>query len=225
MGMDMGKDEQWVVGDMRNPDALQHAGVSQARAVLLLSTNSGVNLEASLQVRLLNPAARVVVRSNGSGSLERHLRERLPGLVLIDPELLTAGVFANALRPDGSETAFSVAGEVFRVVRRVQDVDSQEDLFALQGRLRRLLQWCPAQMESPGQPASQWWDWGCKPQVGDQLLWLEATSSLESHRSTRKSWLGDQLRKWRLALESVPELWVGTTAHAGSLSCQTGEDG
>jgi len=106
MGMDMGKDEQWVVGDMRNPDALQHAGVSQARAVLLLSTNSGVNLEASLQVRLLNPAARVVVRSNGSGSLERHLRERLPGLVLIDPELLTAGVFANALRPDGSEAAF-----------------------------------------------------------------------------------------------------------------------
>lgn len=155
MGMDMGKDEQWVVGDMRNPDALQQAGVSQARAVLLLSSNSGVNLEASLQVRLLNPAARVVVRSNGSGSLERHLRERLPGLVLIDPELLTAGVFANALRPDGSEAAFSVAGEVFRVVRRVQDVDSQEDLFALQGRLRRLLQWCPAQMESPGQPASQ----------------------------------------------------------------------
>ena len=209
MGMDMGKDEQWVVGDMRNPDALQQAGVSQARAVLLLSSNSGVNLEASLQVRLLNPAARVVVRSNGSGSLERHLRERLPGLVLVDPELLTAGVFANALRPDGSEAAFSVAGEVFRVVRRVQDVDSQEDLFALQGRLRRLLQWCPAQRESPGQPASQWWDWGCKPQVGDQLLWLEATSSLESHRSTRKSWLGDQLRKWRLALESVPELWRG----------------
>ncbi len=33
-------------------------GIGQARAVLLLSSYSGVNLEAALQVRLLNPLAR-----------------------------------------------------------------------------------------------------------------------------------------------------------------------
>lgn len=211
MGMDgmgrAGEAEACLEGDMRRPDALQQAGVGQARAVLLLSSDSGVNLEAALQVRLLNPVARVVVRSNGSGNLERHLRQRLPGLALVDPELLTAGVFANALRPDGSEAAFSLGGEVFRVVRSSLDADSQEDLFTLQGRQRRLLQWCPAHRDSQGQPTSQWWDWGDKPLAGDQLLWLEAISSLESYRSTRKSWLGERLTQWRLAMEGVAELW------------------
>lgn len=72
-----------VIGDMRDPEALMRAGGREARAVLLLSSDSGLNLEAALQVRLLNPSARVVVRSNGSLDLERHLRERLPGLALV----------------------------------------------------------------------------------------------------------------------------------------------
>jgi len=124
----------------------------------------------------------------------------------VDPELLTAGVFANALRPDGSEAAFSLGGEVFRVVRSGLDADSKEDLFTLQRRQRRLLQWCPAHRDRPGQPASQRWDWGDKPLAGDQLLWLEAISSLESYRSTKKSWLGERLTQWRLAMEGVAEL-------------------
>lgn len=159
-----------VVGDMRHSDALIRAGVRDARAVLLLSSDSGVNLEAALQVRLLNPAARLVVRSNGSLGLERHLRERLPGLALVDPELLTAGVFANAIRPDGSEAAFALDGEFFRVVRTVLPSDSAQDLFTLQGRQQRLLQWCPAHQGSLGSPASHWWDLGSKPKAGDLLF-------------------------------------------------------
>lgn len=60
-----------VIGDMRDPEALMRAGGRVARAVLLVSSDSGLNLEAALQVRLLNPSARVVVRSNGSLDLDR----------------------------------------------------------------------------------------------------------------------------------------------------------
>jgi Trk K+ transport system NAD-binding subunit len=194
-----------VMGDMRHSDALIRAGVRDARAVLLLSSDSGVNLEAALQVRLLNPTARLVVRSNGSLGLELHLRERLPGLALVDPELLTAGVFANALRPDGSEAAFALDGELFRVVRTVLPTDSAQDLFTLQGRQQRLLQWCPAHQGSLGPPASQWWDLGAKPKVGDHLLWLEAVRSLDSHRPGKGNWFQDTRTRCWLALEGFQE--------------------
>ncbi len=89
---------QLTIGDMRSPQTLRLGRAGDARAVLLLSHDSGVNLEAALQVRLLNPRAQLVVRTNSSRSLERQLQQRLPGLATVDPSLLTAGVFANALR-------------------------------------------------------------------------------------------------------------------------------
>ena len=101
---------QLTIGDMRSPQTLRLGRAGDARAVLLLSHDSGVNLEAALQVRLINPRAQLVVRTNSSRSLERQLQQRLPGLATVDPSLLTAGVFANALRTDGSEAAFALGG-------------------------------------------------------------------------------------------------------------------
>ena len=197
--------DAFVIGDMRHTDALIRVGVPEARAVLLLSSDSGANLEAALRVSLLNPGARVVVRSNGSVGLALHLRERLPGLVLLDPELLTAGVFANALRPDGSDAAFSLENEVFGVVRQVVEADDSDDLFTLQGRQRRLLQWCQAHRGTPGPPASQWWDLNAKPRAGDQLFWLEALSTLDSRRPGPGRWLRNARTRLRLAVEALPE--------------------
>lgn len=194
-----------VIGDMRHPEALLRAGVAQARAVLLLSSDSGVNLEAALQVRLINGEARVVARSNGSLGLERSLRERWPALALVDPEQLTAGVFANALRADGSEATFTVEGEEFRIQRSVLPSDSADTLFALQGRQRRLVQWCPQPGSSEGAPASQWWDLAAHPRAGDQLYWLEASTSWRRGQTPEGSWWRVTGAQLRLALESLPE--------------------
>ena len=125
---------QLTIGDMRSPQTLRLGRAGDARAVLLLSHDSGVNLEAALQVRLLNPRAQLVVRTNSSRSLERQLQQRLPGLATVDPSLLTAGVFANALRTDGSEAAFALGDELFRVRSRRFERDSTLDLFDLLGR-------------------------------------------------------------------------------------------
>jgi len=195
------------IGDMRNPAALRRAGVEEARSVLLLASDSGVNLEAALQVRLLNPEARVVVRSNGGLRLERHLRQRLPGLALVDPQLLTAGVFANALHTDGSKAAFTLGGEQLRVRLEVLQADSPDDLFSLQGREKLLLHWdrpagrCPTSAE----PLSNWWDLNEQPAKGDHLYWLEAVSPRGQKQLSKSTLFQRIIIRLRLALESLLE--------------------
>jgi len=195
-----------LLGDMRNPEVLIEAGVASARAVLLLSQDSGVNLEAALQVRLLNPKAQLVVRSSGgSSSLERQLQDRLPGLAIVDPQLLTAGIFANALRPDGTEAAFDVEGELFVVRSTLQQQAANRDLFDQLSRLQRLVQWFPIDGAPGGPPASGWWNLDAKPAAGDRLLWLELASTLETRpRSHRGQWAVLWAR-FRLLFESCQE--------------------
>ncbi len=106
-----------VLGDMRLPHVLRQAGVASARAVLLLSSESTVNFEAALQARLLNPGAEIVVRSSGKlASLGTLLEERLPGLAVVDPLLLTAGAITEALRPGDQVATFAVDGQSYRVL-------------------------------------------------------------------------------------------------------------
>jgi len=89
-----------IQGDMRQSLVLERAGVRHCRAVLLLSSDSQVNLEAALQVRLLNPHAEIVVRSSsGQMALGRLLEQRLPKVAVVDPIVLTAGAVANAIHP------------------------------------------------------------------------------------------------------------------------------
>jgi len=91
---------QLVQGDMRHAQVLEKAGVRQCRSVLLLSSDSQVNLEAALLVRLLNPEADVVVRSSsGDQAIGQLLEQRLPKVAVVDPLVLTAGAIASALQP------------------------------------------------------------------------------------------------------------------------------
>ncbi|MCP9857527.1 MULTISPECIES: NAD-binding protein [unclassified Cyanobium] len=115
-----------VLGDMRLPHVLSQAGVETARAVLLLSSESTVNVEAALQVRLLNPSADLVVRSSGQlASLGALLEERLPGVAVVDPLLLTAGAVTEALRPGHQEACFRVDGQSYLVVEG-KDLDRRQ---------------------------------------------------------------------------------------------------
>jgi Trk K+ transport system NAD-binding subunit len=105
-----------TLGDMRKPQALRLAGAVQARSVLLLSSDGGINVEAALQVRLLNAAAEIVIRSSGDlddlGSL---LEQRLPKLAVVNPQMLSAGALVQALRPGSQLARFEVQGETFEV--------------------------------------------------------------------------------------------------------------
>ena len=103
-------------GDMRRPEVLRRAGVIGARSVLLLSSESTVNFEAALQVRLLNPRAEIVVRSSSrDASFGALLEQRLPGIAVVDPLLLTADAVAQSLRSGDQEAHLEVDGNCFEV--------------------------------------------------------------------------------------------------------------
>lgn len=105
-----------VIGDMRQPGVLRRAGVLGCRAVLLLSSDHSANLEAALQVRLLNPKAQVVVRASvAEAGLSVLLEQRLPGLAVVDPLLLTASAISGALDPGEKHTLLASSDEGERV--------------------------------------------------------------------------------------------------------------
>ncbi|MEB3167350.1 MAG: NAD-binding protein [Synechococcaceae cyanobacterium] len=105
-----------TLGDMRKPHVLRQAGAGHARAVLLLSSDGGTNIEAALQVRLLNSTADIVIRSSrGLNSLGNLLQQRLPKLAVVDPLELSAGALVQALRPGPQLARFQVHDESFEV--------------------------------------------------------------------------------------------------------------
>jgi hypothetical protein len=105
-----------TLGDMRLPHVLRQAGAPAARAVLLLSSESSINLEAALQVRLLNPQADIVVRSGSrQADLGALLEERLPGVAVVDPVLLCAEAISSALRPETIPVSFEAHGQDFQI--------------------------------------------------------------------------------------------------------------
>jgi Trk K+ transport system NAD-binding subunit len=107
---------QLILGDMRLPHVLRAAGVEHARAVLLLSSESTVNIEAALQVRVLNPQADIVVRSTSrQSSLGELLEDRLPGIAVVDPLLLCAGAIVSALRPETIPASFEADGHDLQI--------------------------------------------------------------------------------------------------------------
>jgi len=111
-----------TLGDMRLPHVLRQAGASQARAVLLLSSESTANLEAALQVRLLNPRAEIVVRSGSrQADLGALLEERLPGVAVVDPVLLCAEAISSALRPETIPVSFEAHGQDFQILAQPWD--------------------------------------------------------------------------------------------------------
>ncbi|MFM7228198.1 MAG: NAD-binding protein [Cyanobacteriota bacterium] len=194
-----------TVGDMRYPEVLQRAGVASARAVLLLTADAAINLEAALQVRRLNPTAQLVVRSLTRRRLREQLEQRIPGLAFCDPHDLTAGVFANALRPDGLEAAIDLEGERFTIHSRTLSNDSPRDLHGCLGRRQRLLQWLPAEGPPVAAVASGWWPLEGHPRSGNRLVWLEQATTLRTgHRRPLLPRLSARALVWRQALREAP---------------------
>jgi Trk K+ transport system NAD-binding subunit len=113
----------WLtLGDMRLPHVLRQAGAPGARAVLLLSSESTVNMEAALQVRLLNPGAEIVVRSGSrQADLGALLEERLPGVAVVDPVLLCAEAISSALRPETIPVSFEAHGQDYQILAHPWD--------------------------------------------------------------------------------------------------------
>lgn len=130
IGIDLERPHQWetpelpnaldgtVIGDCREPNVLTDAGIDFCRAVLIVTSDEGINIETALTARRLNPDVRIVVRSV-QDNLNTLLEETLGNFIAFEPTQLTASSFALAAISDEILGWFDLEGIGIRIVRHV----------------------------------------------------------------------------------------------------------
>lgn len=183
--------ETLVVGDCRQAAVLEQAGVRDCRAVLLVTTHEQVNLEAALTARVLNPAVRLVVRSDKQ-NLNDLLAQQLADFVAFEPTQLAAPAFALAALGEDLLGVFNLDGYQFRI--RKQIISSRHPwcgcrcVHEVDTRRRRVLRHIRANvaglypdaqvplLDNPHSPSAQFYTWlpNALIQRGDVVVTVEA---------------------------------------------------
>jgi Trk K+ transport system NAD-binding subunit len=105
-----------LVADIRLPETLQTLHVQRARSVVVVTSSDIVNLETALNVQVLNPDVRVVLRLFDPDLAARV--ERAFGIhISRSPSALAAPAFAAAAAGEHVLTTIAVGTEVLAVVR------------------------------------------------------------------------------------------------------------
>lgn len=177
--------DQLVIGDCRFADVLEKAGVKRCRAILLVTENERVNLEAALTARVLNPAIRLVVRSDKQ-NLNELLSLQLENFVAFEPSQLSAPAFALAAYGETLLGFFRIGDYRFQVVKqRLQPNHAwvgNRYLYDLENRHRRILRHRPlvaadpeGDLLNPYSPSSQFYTWlpGTLLQAGDEIVTID----------------------------------------------------
>ncbi|WP_017301842.1 potassium channel family protein [Nodosilinea nodulosa] len=105
------------IGDCRTAAVLEKAGIRQCRAVLLVTQDERVNLEAALTARVLNPRVRLVMRSDKQ-NLNDLIGQQLQNFVAFEPTQLAAPAFALGAFGEELIGYFSLDGHRFQVVKQ-----------------------------------------------------------------------------------------------------------
>jgi Trk K+ transport system NAD-binding subunit len=171
-----------LIGDCRQPKILVQAMIHQCRAILLVTSNERINIEAAFAARSLNPHVRLIVRS-AQDTLNEVLSENLGNFVAFEATQLPVPSFALAAL--GGETrAFFTLEKQFLRVARVQ-IDAQHpwsdrrQLFELNTSNRRILSHTPATGHIP--IGLYRWNPDTLVRPGDIISYVEATERFMTH--------------------------------------------
>jgi Trk K+ transport system NAD-binding subunit len=224
--------EQLVIGDCRQADVLEQAGVKDCRAILLVTENEQVNLEAALTARVLNPGIRLVVRSDKQ-NLNDLLAQQLENLVAFEPTQLAAPAFALAALGEELLGFFSIGAMQFRIRKQTITPDhrwcNQRSIHEIDTRKRRVLRHIRADLvdlypdaqipllDNPQSPSAQFYRWLPNAQIrsGDVVVTVEAeqieaaplASTLPRPRRQRRR--GGRYRHWLQRLRDRAALRQG----------------
>lgn len=204
--------ERLVLGDCRQSDVLQAAGVAECRAVLIVTSQERVNAETALAVRSLNGTARLVVRS-GQNNLNQVLGQHLGNFVAFEHAQLSADAFALAALGTGTLGLFRLGHEWLRVVRRQlqpgEPACDRRQLQEFNNPRRRLLFHIP--MATTAGAKASFYHWSPKQLVraGDTVVYLEKTDFVAvsaPQRQQQQRW-GHQL--WQFLKSSPTQAQLG----------------
>lgn len=168
-----------LIGDCRQPDLLQQAGVQECRAVLLVASEERVNMEAAFAVRLLNPTARLVVRS-AKENLNELVGDHLGNFVAFEATQLPAPAFAIAALSSEIRGFLQLDDHMLRVVKvaitREHRWCDRRLLHELNTPTRRVLSHISYGSALPTQ--FHQWSPDVTVRAGDQIAYIER---IESH--------------------------------------------
>ncbi len=176
-------DRALILGDCRDDRVLLQAGIHQCRAILLVTSNDNVNIEAALAARRLNPEVRLVVRSSRQ-NLNQLLRHQLGNFVAFDPTELPATAFALAGLNADILGYFKIGDCQLQVIeQQVQPKDYRFDqmpAFQIHKRAYRLLSHHAAIMSTAqldllksSERTFHQWHPDVKVQAGDTIAYIE----------------------------------------------------
>ncbi len=105
-----------IIGDCRQTTILEQANIHQCRAILLVTSNEKVNIEAAFAARSINPKIRLIVWS-AQDNLNEMLTSHLGNFIALQPIKLPAPSFALAALGGQTRGFFSLDNQLFNVVR------------------------------------------------------------------------------------------------------------
>ncbi len=220
-----------VIGDCRLSAVLEQAGVGQCRAVLLLTQDGRVNLEAALTARVLNPRVRLVMRSDKQ-NLNQLLAQQLADFIAFEPSQLAAPAFALEAFGDHLLGYFHLDGHRFQVVKQRLPADhvwcDRRQLHELDTRYRRVL--CHHSGGTQARTTAlrdaglfYTWRWSTPLRAGDEVVTLESdspsptvfsvTPNLDSSAKAAPGWwrrLGRRLQRlghWSTLKADMLDFW------------------
>ncbi|WP_416668127.1 potassium channel family protein [Egbenema bharatensis] len=200
-----------IIGDCRNDDILLQAGIQQCRAILIVTSNDSVNVEAAIVARRLNPQIRIVMRSSRH-NLNQLLKHQLGDFIALEPTELPAPAFALAGLQQEILGFFNIGDFRFQVVEQtVQPKDYRFDgapAIALHKKNFRLLSYHAAASPGPSNRAFYQWQADTKVKPGDTIAFVEVVGRepqktghlTRQARNMQQFWddIGDTLnRGWR----------------------------
>jgi Trk K+ transport system NAD-binding subunit len=180
--------DRLVIGDCRLSEVLEDAGIRTCRAVLLVTQNERVNLEAALTARVLNPRVQLVMRSDQQ-NLNELMEQQLENFVAFEPTQLAAPAFALEALGESLLGYFTVDGHRFQVVKQRLEAGhawcDRRQLHELDTSQRRLLchrSAAPANQFQADSPSSLFYSWlpDTRIRAGDEVVILESDRQLLS---------------------------------------------
>jgi Trk K+ transport system NAD-binding subunit len=178
---------QIIVGDCRQPQVLEQAGIRHCRAVLLVTSDEGINTAAAFAARSLNPNVRLVMRS-AQENLNELLRQRLGNFVAYEATQLPAPSFALAAL-DSETQGFFTLGDQLLQVSTIQITPTHpwcnRPLYELNQGHHRLLYHTRKTSQSPDSLYA--WEPEAQLLAGDRITFIEMTGlTTPSARSPRR---------------------------------------
>lgn len=114
------QEENIVVGDLRSPDTLIRAGIHDASALLLMSSDDALNLAILTQARVLNPTIRIINRLLNA-RLGHRLDQTLAYHVSMSVSALSGPIFAFAALGNTAIGQIDLMGTYWPIYEEVID--------------------------------------------------------------------------------------------------------